>query len=256
MILSTDVRQAIAQDIFGDSRGLLDQHVLGAILHYNATFLDPSDRRDGLAWDHVLNPSHVHAGEQHGVAGKIVRLVSRSVHGQGFGIEGLTTLTNIIVIDLVTSCRSEALLGLFKTMRALGSACGPIVGAALPRHRTWRLAFWVNPPDGIPFDWPSSHTLLSRRLFAAASLAGLVFYSKRVPGHPIIHGNLFSYAHDIVAKGGDMAYGVAIFSRLCYPALYYIIAKEARTAKAALLVPPNTVVAASASATYYGYLGL
>ncbi|KAK2020493.1 MFS general substrate transporter [Colletotrichum zoysiae] len=65
---------------------------------------------------------------------------------QGLGIGGLMALTNMIVLDRVTSRESGALLGWINSVRALGSACGPIVGAALSQHAAWRWIFWANIP--------------------------------------------------------------------------------------------------------------
>ncbi|KAK1837649.1 MFS multidrug transporter [Colletotrichum chrysophilum] len=65
---------------------------------------------------------------------------------QGLGIGGITALTNLVLLDFVSSGKSAAALGWVSASRALGSAVGPVVGACISERGRWRWIFWIDIP--------------------------------------------------------------------------------------------------------------
>uniref|UniRef100_L2GJ95 MFS multidrug transporter n=1 Tax=Colletotrichum fructicola (strain Nara gc5) TaxID=1213859 RepID=L2GJ95_COLFN len=65
---------------------------------------------------------------------------------QGLGIGGITALTNLVLLDFVSSGKSAAALGWVSASRALGSAVGPVVGASISERGLWRWIFWIDIP--------------------------------------------------------------------------------------------------------------
>ncbi|KAK1657665.1 major facilitator superfamily domain-containing protein [Colletotrichum godetiae] len=145
-VLSTAIT-AIAQDIQGST---LEAFWTNTSLSLSSTVSQPfwirlADEMDRLGMTLCALALFTLGSSMALLADSFALLIAART-AQGFGIGGLTALTNIIVLDLVTSRESGALLGWVNSVRALGSACGPVVGAALSQHRTWRWAFWVNVP--------------------------------------------------------------------------------------------------------------
>lgn len=62
---------------------------------------------------------------------------------QGIGAAGRHTVGSIVVIDLTTPDNRGMWLGLFSISLGTGLAIGPIIGAVLSVHSTWRWLFWI-----------------------------------------------------------------------------------------------------------------
>ncbi|KAJ3019302.1 hypothetical protein NUW54_g122 [Trametes sanguinea] len=73
-------------------------------------------------------------------------IAGRAVHGAGAG--GITTLSQIILSDLVTLRERGTYNGLFGLTWAIGGGVGPIIGGSLAHHTIWRWIFYLNVPAG------------------------------------------------------------------------------------------------------------
>ncbi|OSC99153.1 Mfs1.1 [Trametes coccinea BRFM310] len=73
-------------------------------------------------------------------------IAGRAVHGAGAG--GITTLSQIILSDLVTLRERGTYNGLFGLTWAIGGGIGPIIGGSLAHHTIWRWIFYLNVPAG------------------------------------------------------------------------------------------------------------
>lgn len=62
---------------------------------------------------------------------------------QGIGAAGRQTVGVIIIIDLTTPYTRGMWLGLFNLSLSLGIAFGPVLGALISTHTTWRWLFWI-----------------------------------------------------------------------------------------------------------------
>ncbi|GAA6032729.1 hypothetical protein JCM8097_000763 [Rhodosporidiobolus ruineniae] len=67
----------------------------------------------------------------------------------GIGGGGINSLSMIIVSDVVSVRERGKYQGLLGIAIALGSACGPFLGAAFAQYVTWRWTFWITPPLGV-----------------------------------------------------------------------------------------------------------
>ncbi|GAM37298.1 hypothetical protein TCE0_023r07110 [Talaromyces pinophilus] len=65
---------------------------------------------------------------------------------QGLGGGGLDVLNEIIIADITTLKERPLYLGLMSVPMAIGSALGPILGAAFSEYATWRWIGWINLP--------------------------------------------------------------------------------------------------------------
>jgi MFS family permease len=65
---------------------------------------------------------------------------------QGVGAGGLDVLTDIILMDITTMKERPLYIGLFTIPMALGSICGPLIGAAFSEYVDWTWIGWVNLP--------------------------------------------------------------------------------------------------------------
>ncbi|KAK7466438.1 hypothetical protein VKT23_005160 [Stygiomarasmius scandens] len=82
--------------------------------------------------------------------GTLWAALSQSMHSliggrvlQGIGAAGRQTVGVIIIIDLTTPYTRGLWLGLFNLSLSLGIAFGPIIGALVSTHTTWRWLFWM-----------------------------------------------------------------------------------------------------------------
>ncbi|KAF7308867.1 MFS general substrate transporter [Mycena kentingensis (nom. inval.)] len=62
---------------------------------------------------------------------------------QGIGAAGRQTVGVIVIIDLTTPYTRGFWLGFFNVSLSLGIALGPIIGALISVHTTWRWLFWI-----------------------------------------------------------------------------------------------------------------
>ncbi|KAJ7319092.1 major facilitator superfamily domain-containing protein [Mycena albidolilacea] len=62
---------------------------------------------------------------------------------QGIGAAGRQTVGVIVIIDLTTPYTRGFWLGFFNLSLSLGIAFGPIIGASVVDHTTWRWLFWI-----------------------------------------------------------------------------------------------------------------
>ncbi|KAJ7446902.1 major facilitator superfamily domain-containing protein [Mycena galericulata] len=62
---------------------------------------------------------------------------------QGIGAAGRQTVGVIVIIDLTTPYTRGFWLGFFNLSLSLGIAFGPVIGALISTHTTWRWLFWM-----------------------------------------------------------------------------------------------------------------
>ncbi|KAJ7769955.1 major facilitator superfamily domain-containing protein [Mycena metata] len=62
---------------------------------------------------------------------------------QGIGAAGRQTVGVIVIIDLTTPYTRGFWLGFFNLSLSLGIAFGPVIGAVVSIHTTWRWLFWI-----------------------------------------------------------------------------------------------------------------
>ncbi|KAL5321758.1 hypothetical protein ACEPPN_009721 [Leptodophora sp. 'Broadleaf-Isolate-01'] len=65
---------------------------------------------------------------------------------QGIGAGGITTLTEIIVTDLVPLRSRGKWFSFIGAAVAIGTSVGPVVGGSLAEKVSWRFIFWINLP--------------------------------------------------------------------------------------------------------------
>lgn len=90
------------------------------------------------------------------IAGSIVFSVAKNMDMlilgrvlQGLGGGGLDVLGEVILADITTLKERPLYLGLFSIPMAGGAICGPVVGAVLAEHASWRWIGWINVPLGV-----------------------------------------------------------------------------------------------------------
>ena len=74
-------------------------------------------------------------------------IVARAVQGLGGG--GLMTLAQALIGEHVSPRERGRFSGYFATVFALASTSGPVLGAYLTEHASWRAIFWINIPLGL-----------------------------------------------------------------------------------------------------------
>src|SRR4030095_15766027 len=74
-------------------------------------------------------------------------IVARGVQGLGGG--GLMTMAQALIGEHVTPRERGRFAGYFATVFALASTSGPVLGAYLTQHFSWRAVFAVNLPLGL-----------------------------------------------------------------------------------------------------------
>lgn len=74
-------------------------------------------------------------------------IVARAVQGLGGG--GLMTLAQALIGEHVSPRERGRFSGYFATVFALASTSGPVLGAYLTEHVSWRSIFWINIPLGL-----------------------------------------------------------------------------------------------------------
>ena len=74
-------------------------------------------------------------------------IVARAAQGLGGG--GLMTLAQALIGEHVSPRERGRFSGYFATVFALASTSGPVLGAYLTEHVSWRAIFWINIPLGI-----------------------------------------------------------------------------------------------------------
>lgn len=74
----------------------------------------------------------------------VVVIVGRLLQGLGGG--GLDVLNEILIVDITTLKERPLYIGLMAAPMALGTIAGPIIGAALSEHVSWRWIGWINVP--------------------------------------------------------------------------------------------------------------
>jgi MFS family permease len=106
-------------------------------------------------------------------------VVGRFLQGAGGG--GLVPATLALVADIWASDRRGLPLGVVGAVQELGSVLGPLYGAVVLAHATWRTIFWINLTVGLALAGalavlaraaPRDHTAPSRR--GPADYAGAV----------------------------------------------------------------------------------
>src|SRR5579862_9396837 len=74
-------------------------------------------------------------------------IIARGVQGLGGG--GLMTLAQALIGEHVTPRERGRFAGYFATVFALASTSGPVLGAFLTEHLSWRAVFAINLPLGL-----------------------------------------------------------------------------------------------------------
>jgi MFS family permease len=77
----------------------------------------------------------------------LVLIVMRAVQGLGGG--GLMTMAQALIGEHVSPRERGRFAGYFATVFALASTSGPVLGAYLTQHLTWRAIFAINLPLGL-----------------------------------------------------------------------------------------------------------
>jgi EmrB/QacA subfamily drug resistance transporter len=86
----------------------------------------------------------------------LLLIVARALQGLGGG--GLMTLAQALIGEHVSPRERGRFSGYFATVFALASTSGPVLGAYLTEHISWRAIFWINIPLGI------AAAILARRI--------------------------------------------------------------------------------------------
>ncbi|KAI5848328.1 major facilitator superfamily domain-containing protein [Tricharina praecox] len=73
-----------------------------------------------------------------------VLLIGRSLQGVGAG--GIIALTEIILTDIIPLRLRGQYFGIYSSMWALGSVCGPILGGGFAQNVSWRWILYINLP--------------------------------------------------------------------------------------------------------------
>jgi MFS family permease len=76
-----------------------------------------------------------------------ILLVGRSI--QASGGEGIISLTEIIITDLVPLRHRGTWFGYQSAIWAIGSVIGPIIGGAFAQRASWRWIYWINLPIAL-----------------------------------------------------------------------------------------------------------
>src|SRR6202795_2481206 len=77
----------------------------------------------------------------------LLLIAARAMQGLGGG--GLMTLAQALIGEHVSPRERGRFSGYFATVFALASTSGPVLGAYLTEHVSWRAIFWINIPLGI-----------------------------------------------------------------------------------------------------------
>ncbi|HXE28178.1 MAG TPA: MFS transporter, partial [Stellaceae bacterium] len=83
-----------------------------------------------------------------GLAPSMVTLIGFRVV-QGIGAGCVTPVTQTIISDLYPPAARARIQGYLSSIWTVAAIGGPLLGAALVTHLSWRWIFWVNVPIGI-----------------------------------------------------------------------------------------------------------
>jgi EmrB/QacA subfamily drug resistance transporter len=180
-------------------------------------------------------------------------IVARAIQGAGGG--GLLTLTLLAVAELVPPQRRGPLQGLLGASYGVATMFGPLIGATLVEHLSWRWAFFINMPVaaaawavialGLPRRPPRAaqrvdavgvlvlaaalvSLLLATRhgamnlplLVVGAALAALFLWTQQRTRWPILPLALFSRPAFSAAAALSAISGVALFSVVVFLPTY------------------------------------
>jgi EmrB/QacA subfamily drug resistance transporter len=208
-------------------------------------------------------------------------IVARAVQGLGGG--GLMTLAQALIGEHVSPRERGRFSGYFATVFALASTSGPVLGAYLTEHVSWRAIFWINIPLGIiaavlarripgttppregrfrpditgallfalssgghRYAW-ASWQMLTLAAVAAAGFALLVRWERRAVD-PVLPLRLLGTPAIARSDAVVVCFGATLFSTILFLPLYLQLGRGFAIGQSGLLLLPITLAMVASSA--------